>query len=142
MIIITENWHLILFLIGVGIYLRYMHQFVMRIMSKPATLLWTTIQIIFLATIKFISLLLSLNTIKTIRNHYLFIWLAFIATYLNVILLPEISSENQPTIITLNCQFVFMISCLSRARPDWAYEFPDRTGPDTQICRTGPAGPD
>ena len=31
---------------------------------------------------------------------------------------------------------------LDRARPDWAYEFPDRTGPDTQICRTGPAGPD
>ena len=31
---------------------------------------------------------------------------------------------------------------VSRARPDWAYEFPDRTGPDTQICRTGPAGPD
>ena len=30
----------------------------------------------------------------------------------------------------------------TRARPDWAYEFPDRTGPDTQICRTGPAGPD
>ena len=29
---------------------------------------------------------------------------------------------------------------LSRARPDWAYEFSDRTGPDTQICRTGPAG--
>ena len=25
----------------------------------------------------------------------------------------------------------------SRARSDWAYEFPDRTGPDTQICRTG-----
>ena len=24
----------------------------------------------------------------------------------------------------------------------WAYEFPDRTGPDTQLCRTGPAGPD
>ena len=30
----------------------------------------------------------------------------------------------------------------TRARPDWAYEFPDRTGPDTQICLTGPAGPD
>ena len=29
-----------------------------------------------------------------------------------------------------------------RARPDWAYEFPDPTGPDTKICRTGPAGPD
>ena len=26
---------------------------------------------------------------------------------------------------------------LTRARPDWAYEFPDWTGPDTQICRTG-----
>ena len=30
----------------------------------------------------------------------------------------------------------------TRAQPDWAYEFPERTGPDTQICRTGPAGPD
>ena len=29
-----------------------------------------------------------------------------------------------------------------RARPDWAYEFSDRTGPDTQICRTGPARQD
>ena len=29
-----------------------------------------------------------------------------------------------------------------RARLDWAYEFPDWTGPDTQICWTGPAGPD
>ena len=28
----------------------------------------------------------------------------------------------------------------SRARADWAYEFPDWTGPDTQICRTGPTG--
>ena len=25
---------------------------------------------------------------------------------------------------------------------DWAYEFPDRIGPDTQICWTGPARPD
>ncbi len=29
-----------------------------------------------------------------------------------------------------------------RARPDLAYEFHDRTGPDTRICQTGPAGPD
>ena len=29
-----------------------------------------------------------------------------------------------------------------RVQPDWAYEFPDRTGPDTKICRTGPAGLD
>ena len=28
------------------------------------------------------------------------------------------------------------------AQPDWAYEFPDRTGLDTQICHTGSAGPD
>ena len=27
-----------------------------------------------------------------------------------------------------------------RAQRDWAYEFPDRTGLDTQICRTGSAG--
>ena len=25
---------------------------------------------------------------------------------------------------------------IGRARLDWAYEFPDRTGPDTQICQT------
>ena len=29
-----------------------------------------------------------------------------------------------------------------RAQPDWAFEFPHQTGPDTQICQTGPAGPD
>ena len=29
-----------------------------------------------------------------------------------------------------------------RAQSDWVYEFPDRTGLDTQICKTGPAGPD
>ena len=26
------------------------------------------------------------------------------------------------------------------AQPDWAYEFPGWTGPDTMISRTGPAG--
>ena len=31
-------------------------------------------------------------------------------------------------------------SIWDRAQPNWSYEFPDRTGPDTQICRTGPAG--
>ena len=29
-----------------------------------------------------------------------------------------------------------------RAQPVWAYEFSDRTGLDTQICRTGLAGQD
>ena len=28
-----------------------------------------------------------------------------------------------------------------RAQVDWAYEFHDRTGLDTQLCWTGPAGP-
>ena len=36
----------------------------------------------------------------------------------------------------------FLIPLYIRARPDWAYEFPDPTGPDPQFCRTGPAGPD
>ena len=31
---------------------------------------------------------------------------------------------------------------VDRAQSEWAYEFPDRTGPDTQICQTGPVGPD
>ena len=26
-----------------------------------------------------------------------------------------------------------------RAQPDWTYEFPDGTGPDTQNCWSGPA---
>ena len=26
---------------------------------------------------------------------------------------------------------------ISRAQPDWAYEFSERTGPDTHICQTG-----
>ena len=30
------------------------------------------------------------------------------------------------------------IPSLSRAQPDWAYEFPYQTGLDTQICRMGP----
>ena len=38
----------------------------------------------------------------------------------------------------LNVHLVFQ----ARAQPDWAHEFPDRTGPDTQICWTGPAVPD
>ena len=42
----------------------------------------------------------------------------------------------------LNAWFECNDIVYSRARPDWAYDFPDRTGPDTQICRTGPAGPD
>ena len=36
-------------------------------------------------------------------------------------------------------QIVLHDIIVDRAQPDWAFEFPDRTGPDTQICRTGPA---
>ena len=48
-------------------------------------------------------------------------------------------SESESTI----CSDLGRLGSLEfRAQPDWAYEFPDRTGPDTQICQTGPAGPD
>ena len=40
----------------------------------------------------------------------------------------------------LSCNFIKWD--WDRAQPDWTYEFPDRTGLDTQICRTGPSGPD
>ena len=39
-------------------------------------------------------------------------------------------------------QFYLILFWLSMAQQDWAYEFPDRTGPDTQICGTLPAAPD
>ena len=42
----------------------------------------------------------------------------------------------------LVCLFVTEEIPITRARPDWTYEFPDRTGPDNQICRTGPVGLD
>ena len=52
-------------------------------------------------------------------------------------------SRTLDTLIILQ-KITFVSSSLeiSRAQLDWAYEFPDRTGLDTQICRTGPAGPD
>ena len=37
---------------------------------------------------------------------------------------------------------ILHISPIFRAQPDWACEFPYRTGPDDQICRTGLAWPD
>ena len=56
--------------------------------------------------------------------------------------------ENYPTSHCANIclpvplHILLVHTLQTRARPDWAYEFPDRTGPDTQFCRTGPAGPD
>ena len=38
-----------------------------------------------------------------------------------------------------NTKFTLIFGPKSRAQLDWAYEFPDRTGPDTQICQMGPA---
>ena len=43
-------------------------------------------------------------------------------------------TRTQPMSFTLCFQSIEI-----RARPDLAYEVPDQTGPDTQICRTGPA---
>ena len=51
------------------------------------------------------------------------------------------SSAQMTDFFLQNTDFFFILHSI-RARPDWAYEFPDRTGPDTQICRTGPAGLD
>ena len=34
----------------------------------------------------------------------------------------------------------FPFVLLTRAQQDWAYEFHDRTGPDTQVCQIGSAG--
>ena len=45
-----------------------------------------------------------------------------------------------PCLVTLRVKGISHSSS-NRARPDWAYEFPDQTGPDTQIFWTGPAGP-
>ena len=44
--------------------------------------------------------------------------------------------DSCPTLKTIKHYFE------GNARPEWACEFPDWTGPDTQIYRTGPTGPD
>ena len=49
---------------------------------------------------------------------------------------------NDPIGEIIHNPFTFLKYTLSRARPNWANEFPDRTGPDTQIYRTGQAEPD
>ena len=65
-----------------------------------------------------------------------------------ILALTIILFSNNWTLVKAECQgnfsayFVYKPILKGRARPDWAYEFPDRTGPDTQICLTGPAGPD
>ena len=48
-----------------------------------------------------------------------------------------LSFQRPPTYITSHTH-----NLPNRAQPDWAYEFPAQTGPETQICRTGPAEPD
>ena len=55
-----------------------------------------------------------------------------------LLLLTEFSPQQQGNLLKGNDNKTVR----SRARPDWAYEFPDQTGPDTQICRTGPSRPD
>ena len=116
---IVNNWPLILLIITVIIYLQFLHDEIMMmcimVISKPAILqLLMGMQEKLLATLRLIFQLPSLIK-ATIRNHYFFIWLAFIGTYLNVSLLPDIQSEQVPTVITLNSQLtvVFVFSLLS-----------------------------
>ena len=116
---IANNWPLILLIITVIIYLQFLHDEVMimciMVISKPAILqLLMGVQESLLATLRFIFLLPSLIKAK-IRNHYFLIWLAFLGTYLNVILLPDIQSDQVPTLITLNLQLtvIFVFSLLS-----------------------------
>ena len=48
-----------------------------------------------------------------------------------------------PPIKLVPCVFrELLVALWHRAQPDWAYEFPDRTGQGTQIFGTGIAGPD
>ena len=51
-------------------------------------------------------------------------------------------AQSRPLLRSVWIYFEVALIIEYRAQPDWAYEFPDRTGPDTQICRTGSAGPD
>ena len=55
---------------------------------------------------------------------------------------PVDNLRASPFFINYIQQKVSLLKVESRAHPDWAYEFPDRTGMDNQICRTGPARPD
>ena len=49
---------------------------------------------------------------------------------------PVDNLRASPFFINYIQQKVSLLKVESRAHPDWAYEFPDRTGTDTQICRT------
>ena len=55
---------------------------------------------------------------------------------------PVDNLRASPFFINYIQQKVSLLKVESRAQPDWAYEVPDQTGLDTQICGTGPAGPE
>ena len=49
---------------------------------------------------------------------------------------PVDNLRASPFFINYIQQKVSLLKVESRAQPDWAYEVPDQTGLDTQICRT------
>ena len=55
---------------------------------------------------------------------------------------PVDNLRASPFFINYIQQKVSLLKVESRAQPDWAYEVPDQTGLDTQICGTGPARPE
>ena len=54
---------------------------------------------------------------------------------------PPLSDLRASKMTSVEISFFtsLIVEPYSTARPDWAYEFPGRTGRDIQICRTGPA---
>ena len=48
---------------------------------------------------------------------------------------PVDNLRASPFFINYIQQKVSLLTVESRAQPDWAYEVPDRTGPDIKICR-------
>ena len=53
--------------------------------------------------------------------------------------MPKPQKYTDIFILTKKLFWVGLQGFQSRAQPDWAYKFPDRTTPNTQICWTGPA---
>jgi hypothetical protein len=99
------------------------------------------------ATFKPVSLFGSLVMVKLVRIRDLD---ARLKRNEKILWIYAINTEKRLTIKMISGQFCYSVTYICavlssiigyRAQPDWAYGFPDRTGPDTQICLTGPAGP-
>ena len=92
---------------------------------------------------------MRLSRVKTVLEFLTLHWfMSVVDKILIKNLLHTIDNEieikiNIEIVIVMSVQLKHFTTCLDiRAWPDWAYEFAERTGRDTQICRTGPARPD